>query len=281
MKYNTDETQIALNALCREFEIDVHHAWRIRQLFEVSVGRIFVRDMRQQDDIDPECVFTRSGDVYSIDGMTVDGRYDVRTKWTQRALYFSHEYYAEVRHVLDWLWLANAENQSWLKNVDELGRPKKLLKFATLGDTVREADRWMGRRLPSVRATKALTAEDVRWEMDLGSGYYLVQLLSSDALDDESARMHHCIGLGSYDSHLSQPGTGFFSIRNPNDRAVATLHIENSVIRQAAGLGNTRPAPEVAALIEELRRAQGWEYPVLRGLDGRGDVIFIRPGRRP
>jgi hypothetical protein len=39
---------------------------------------------------------------------------------------------AHVRHVVDWIVSAVVNNAEWLSNLDELGRPKKLMKFGSL-----------------------------------------------------------------------------------------------------------------------------------------------------
>ncbi len=46
-----------------------------------------------------------------------------------------------IKHIVDWLTAAVVNEEPWLCNVDEFGRPKKLLKFSKLSEIAKEAIR--------------------------------------------------------------------------------------------------------------------------------------------
>jgi hypothetical protein len=130
-----------------------------------------------------------------------------------------------TRHIVDWLKAALVNDESWLHELDHLGRPRKLMKFADVDGVLKEADKAMliaAQRQPAVRLSEG---DEVHYA-DLGGSFHMVRLMTESALDRESREMQHCIGQGAYDSELSIPDRrAFLSLRDGFGKAHATLEI--------------------------------------------------------
>lgn len=146
-------------------------------------------------------------------------------------------------HIRDWLKAALVNDEPWLANVDNHGRPKKLLKFASVEDITKEANKAMLKASQRL-ATVKLVEGDEELYADLGEGHYLVRLLTSAALDRESASMQHCIGNGAYDDKLEDGNYVYLSLRDGRGKPHATLEIENNIITQLQGKQNEPPAKQ-------------------------------------
>ena len=77
-----------------------------------------------------------------------------------------------------------------------------------------------------------MKSTDIKWVANLGEDLHLVQLLSPAALDEETALMGHCIGLGSYDARVvgDQRRFSYWSIRNNDGVPLATIEVGLAVI---------------------------------------------------
>lgn len=171
---------------------------------------------------------------------------DWQSQWNDEAM----------RHIKDWLKAAMVNDETWLKNIDDQGRPKKLLKFSTLEDITKEADKAMLKAAQRHSAVKLVEGDEVL-HADLGDGYYLVRLLTPAALDRESAAMQHCIGDGAYDDWLDDDSYLYLSLRDPQGRPHATLEIENNKIVQFKGKQNKPPIKwYVDVLVPYLRNSE-------------------------
>ncbi|MCS4089727.1 PcfJ domain-containing protein [Rhizobium sp. BK176] len=163
------------------------------------------------------------------------------------------------RHIADWLTAAVANREHWLSNVDELGRPKKLLKFPTMEAIVKEADKAMLRYIQKTREV-ALRNGDEEMVMTLDDGFHVVRLLTPAALDRESKEMQHCIGNGAYDDRLHDRRFQYLSLRDRNGKAHATLEVEGGRVIQLQGKQNRQPNREYLEAIAPLLRRE--EYLV-------------------
>ena len=165
-------------------------------------------------------------------------------------------------HVIDWLRSSVIEDAPWLHNVDELGRPKKLMKFSTLADILKEVDKAMARKNAS--QAKALSTSDERHVADLADGYKVVRLMTPAALDLESRRMHHCVGHGSYDRGVIDGTTEIYSVRKPNGMPVVTLEVavdpdgDPAFIEQVQAAHNRPLDPEHVTLLKPFVFARKW-----------------------
>lgn len=160
---------------------------------------------------------------------------------------------SKLLHISDWLIAAHINNEPWLQNVDERGRPKKLLKFSTVEQIIAEADKAMLKASQKNRDIKLDETQETLLEQ-LDGGYTLVELLSPEALDRESAFMQHCIGNGSYDSRLKSPRFQYLSLRDANNKPHATMELilnSNNIweIQQLQGKQNYAPIQKYIELI--------------------------------
>lgn len=183
---------------------------------------------------------------------------------------------AEASHIVDWLRADLQAGAPWLENLDERGRPRKLLKCRSIDDLMREADKAMDRR--NAQQAKALGPDDESFVADLGGGYTLVRMLTPEALDLESSRMHHCVGHGAYDARQREGWGRYLSVRDKKGRPVATIELqcepnEEWLINQLQGKRNTRPAREVMDVLHAYAVEQDWRerhfwWPSVITVDG-------------
>jgi hypothetical protein len=152
---------------------------------------------------------------------------------------------SEVIHIADWLKVSVVEDAPWLRNVDNAGRPKKLLKFGSMAAITAEADRFMLRRSKaSMPAEIKISEGDEESHFDLGDGWWLAKLLTPIALDRESHLMQHCIGQGGYDHRLSDEQVEFLSLRDPQGMPHATIEVDHGEVVQFQGKQNQAPIPK-------------------------------------
>jgi hypothetical protein len=173
------------------------------------------------------------------------------------------------RHVADWLAAAIANREPWLANVDYLGRPKKLLKFPTLEAITQEADKAMLRYAQQNRDVK-LREGDEELVMEMEGGFYVVRLMTSEALDRESGEMQHCIGNGAYDARLHDPGLLYLSLRDGSGKAHATVEVLDGCVLQLQGKQNRQPNREYLEALAPLFRREGYVIS-----DDRTDLRFV------
>lgn len=177
---------------------------RLGKLLALSVGRVLLKAVRQGADVRRAASDTQLG------------------------------------HVADWLKAAIANDDPWLYRCDEHDRPKKLMKFSTVEDIVREADRHM-LKAAQRHATVSLVEGDEALFAELGDGYRIVRLLTPSALDRESAEMQHCIGNGGYDGNLGTATAFYLSLRDAAGKAHITLEVIDGYIVQLQGKQNEPP----------------------------------------
>lgn len=127
-------------------------------------------------------------------------------------------------HIADWLEASLINNASWLHKLDELDRPKKLMKFHSIAQITAEADKAILKASQKVVDLKK-DVEQIRHLEDLGRGYSVVQLLTPESLDEESRMLRHCIGGGAYDWKLSASNYQLLSIRDKGGNPVATIEL--------------------------------------------------------
>lgn len=258
------EKWIAMSAIKKELEIENRRAHGIQHLFECSIGRLHQRFWDSQDSVDPEWIAGRDGRWHQVDGwpeQSVDKTDPAvaHRKWSRRAAFWTALHHRDLTHIVDWLWVAAMEGHPWILNVDDRGRPKKLMKCGSVEALVCEADKATRRVNRSLdEQALQLGPSDECVILDLGAGHVLVRLMSPAALDLESSRMRHCIGHGAYDSKLELPDFRFFSVRDPDGKPLATLEIHGSTIRQFRGPCNADPSEAVKDLIAGVMDVFGW-----------------------
>ena len=178
-----------------------------RRLFELTVGRIALKELRR--DIRWNCELVQD----------------------------------ELEHIRDWLVGAVNEEDEWLANVDEFGRPKKLMKLGSMPALYAEAEKQMLRKLTG-HSQGTLGAGDTEIFADDGGEYSLVRLKTPAALGLESHYMRHCVGSGGYDDMLERHGYFIISLRDRADRPHMTIEMYDGIVIQARGKANSTPKSE-------------------------------------
>lgn len=235
--HNPAEWTAAMDALIVAIDLPEHLLAPIRDLINPGLGRVFFDFW----------------EVESQGGCSVD----LHHKWRVRAEAWYDVYGISASHVIDWLIVARQTDQPWLRNVDERGHPKKLVKCSSFNRLVEEANK--GLRHRNANAEAALGQDDESVVAELGAGYTLVLMISLRALRQEGRRMHHCIGYGGYDSHIEHPDFHLISVRNPKGKPIATLEIRGLTVKQFRGPCNADPLPAVVDLVAPFSDACGWQ----------------------
>jgi hypothetical protein len=176
-------------------------------------------------------------------------------------------------HIVDWLKAALVNDAPWLLKLDADGRPKKLMKFGSLADMMREADRDMLRW--STQVTRGdLPANSEVIVASLEGGYTIVRMLTPEALDAESAEMQHCVGQGAYDRCLHDGKTLLLSLRDKAGKAHATIEVCAGLVEQVEGKQNKPPKLKYIKLIADYFRQTDFNW-TLFGNGSEGFVIDI------
>ena len=185
----------------------------------------------------------------------------------------------QVRHIVDWLRSALLNDEPWLKNVDDRGRPKKLMKFGSVEAIAREADKAMLKAAQKLRGVTLVEGDEELVEM-LDDGYYVVRLLTPAALDRESAEMQHCIGNGGYDERLNDGKHTYLSLRDAQGKPHVTLEIVGYEIVQYQGKQNQHPHKKYSFRLKHFLQRRKLKYdesPIVFGyvIDRKGKVYDI------
>lgn len=173
-------------------------------------------------------------------------------------------------HIVDWLKAALVNDAPWLRNVDDKGRPKKLMKFGTLDAIVREADKDMRRRADNVlRSELPDGSEEI--VATLEGGYSIVRMLTAEALDAETSEMRHCIGQGAYDDRVEDGKTLLLSLRDGSGKAHATIEVVDGLVEQVQGKQNKPPKDKYVPLLVSYFRQSDYDW----SLFGDGTEGFV------
>lgn len=185
---------------------------------------------------------------------------------------------ADVQHIVDWLTADYISGAAWIERVDEQGRPLKLMKCSDIGRLLHEADKAMRKRLQGLYG-RVDEGEEVTIG-ELPGGYSIVRLMTARALDVESRRMGHCVGLGAYDETVERGTTEIYSLRDGDDRPLVTIEVSldklvwseadgdfrtiplegsGRRVEQIQGLSNTRPAAEHMNVLQGFLARSGWD----------------------
>lgn len=167
----------------------------------------------------------------------------------------------DIGHIRDWISAALVNDSPWLRNVDDKGRPKKLLKGGTLDTFTAEADKAMLATARELKDIRIADGDEALYAM-LDGGYYVVRLLTPVALDRESSQMQHCIGEGAYDSQVSGDDHLYLSLRSPNGKPHATLEVEHGSIVQMSGKQNRTPIKQYLDLLIPFMKSSGFKIGI-------------------
>ncbi len=169
---------------------------------------------------------------------------------------------AEISHIRDWLEASIMNEEPWLKIQDTKGRPKKLLKFSTVADITKEANKAMLKAAQKLRDVQT-TEDDEQVIANLEDGFFVVRLLSPSALDRESGEMQHCIGNGGYDLRVLSDDFQYFSLRDSNGKRHVTMEVSDNKLIQFQGKQNNPPLAKYTAVLKPFlqQRKFGIDVP--------------------
>jgi hypothetical protein len=279
------EWDAAMIALICELDLPDRLLTPIRNLLDPGIGRVFFREWLLQERVDPETLLNpydvADGEAspirYRIDGEPKNGGTPaeiIARKWQSRAQVWFELYGLHIAHIIDWLVVSHERSQAWLQNVDARGEPKKLLKCRTLADLVAEATK--GLRHRKIAPEIVLGPNDESFYADLGAGHTLVLLTSPAALRREGNRMHHCVGMGSYDGHIEDPDFHLLSVRDPVGKPLATPGNPRVGCSSVPGSVQCRPDPcGGRPRCADLRCTQRLDRI---GGSGPRSILALRPG---
>lgn len=183
----------------------------------------------------------------------------------------------DIHHIVDWLTMDHMAGAAWIDRVDTLGRPLKLMKCGDISRLLHEANKAMRKRLQGLYG-KVGEGDEVT-VAELAGGYSVVRLMTKRALDVESRRMGHCVGMGAYDETVERGTTEIYSLRDPEDWPLVTIEVSldnlewsgadgdfrtrplegsGRTVDQIQGLGNTKPAAEHMDVLEGFLARSGW-----------------------
>jgi len=182
----------------------------VSRLLMLSVGRVWYNAVKANPELLPtvNLLSTEDRDIHAMQSnQLVSG------------------YLSNIPHIADWLRAAVVNGDAWLKRVDEKNRPKKLMKFGSLDQIMAEADKAM---LKAAQKGRDIQLDESQEKLirPLSDGYTLVELLSPEALDRESASMQHCIGNGGYDFKVGEDAFRYISLRDSSNKPHATMELE-------------------------------------------------------
>ncbi len=203
----------------------------IFRLLKLSFGRVILN--RKIDD------FTKlAGDV------------DLGRRWLQRAIRLDSE---------------------WLRRTDNLGRPKKLMKFSDIPGILREIRKCHTKEAQSL-AQIVVAEGDEEWFADLDGGFHLVKLKSRQALIREGGALQNCLGDGYYDDWLAKDEFMYLVLRDERSRshAIAEIASDDNRVLEVRGKQNKTPVMKYLAPLARFFTEREWP---IRNHWRRGFVI--------
>ena len=165
--------------------------------------------------------------------------------------------------VIEWLSTAIQTDAEWLQDTDENGIPKRLLNIATFDDARQRANKAITAHLSRLQSNfnkdsgfkDYVEAGHIEVIKEFDDGYKIVQLLTPYALTVEAETLEQCMNRGEYKEKLKRPDVIFYSLRSPENKAVATLELIDGKLQQCEGRKNFLPEkrhiPYIAEFLKE------------------------------
>ena len=160
----------------------------------------------------------------------------------------------KVKHIADWIKAAQINGAEWLQNQDKKGRPHLLLKLSTIDQATKCADRAMHSLSVQFRhvAEEEGAVEVVKeWE---AQGFKMVRLLKPQALQRESGMMGHCIGEGYHAEKLESGECEYYSLRDADNKAHATIEVQlfDQRVLECKGKQNLPPVEKYMPFVRDF-----------------------------
>jgi hypothetical protein len=158
-----------------------------------------------------------------------------------------------------WLRRSIEMKSDWLGNVDDLGRPKKIMKFSDIDGIMKEIRKSYGKEAQFF-AQAVATNEDEEWFADLDDGYHLVKLKSRKALLREGGVLQNCVGDGGYDRALSDGKFQYLVLRDNRNRshAIAEIRAKDNLVWEFLGKQNAVPKDKYLLPFVKLITERDW-----------------------
>lgn len=158
----------------------------------------------------------------------------------------------------------------WLDRLDELGRPKKLMKFSDIPSIVKEIRKSHVKEAQRF-ATVTLSHSDEELFAELEGGFHLVKLKTKQALLREGGALQNCLGDGDYDEHLASDRFSYLVLRDSRSRshAVAEVRTSDNLVWDIRGKQNALPKIKYLAPLSGFITERGW--PIIN----RWDAGFV------
>lgn len=179
-------------------------------------------------------------------------------------------------------WIARAieMKSEWLGRVDDLGRPKKLLKFSDVPGIVKEVRKSQVKEAQHFART-VVSDIDEEWFADLEGGFHLVKLKTRRALLREGGTLQNCLGDGDYDEHLANGEYQYFVLRDERGRshAIAEVRSADNLVWEFRGKQNV--SPKMKYLAPFARFITEREWPIINRwrwgfvIDDQGRVLQV------
>jgi hypothetical protein len=140
-----------------------------------------------------------------------------------------------------WLNRSIEMKSDWLDRVDDLGRPKKLMKFSDVDGIMKEIQKSYSKEAQFFAQTVA-SCDDEEWYADLDDGYHLVKLRTREALLREGGVLQNCIGDGGYDKSIATGEYQYLVLRDDRCRSHAIAQIgDGNLVCEFLGKQNVVP----------------------------------------
>lgn len=174
----------------------------------------------------------------------------------------------------------------WLDRLDEMGRPKKLMKFSNIPGIVKEIRKSQVKEAQRF-ATITISDSDEEFFAELEGGFHLVKLKTKQALLREGGALQNCLGDGDYDEHLASDRFTYLVLRDSRSRshAVAEVRTSDNLVWDIRGKQNALPKVKYLAPLASFITERGW--PLINRWDagfviddvGRVHYVDSKPGK--
>ena len=166
----------------------------------------------------------------------------------------------QVRHIVEWLKSARKAQASFLSDLDDKGRSKKLVAL-NLETAAQNADKWFERRSRNIKVVQSSAKGDV--VMAFNDGYSIVQITKEKDLRPEGQALGHCLGKDVYDhaGDLNNGTYAYYSLRDSNNKPHVTLSVdlEDYQLLQSKGKKNEPPIQKYMPYIQTFIKENKFE----------------------
>ncbi len=205
----------------------------------------------------------RESSMELLSSLPLDAPEWLRQKWHDGGPWHRFDAKKDIRlagrvfDAVSWLEAAIENDMAWTNQLDNKGRPRKLLQISTFEhlETISSKDRRQIADKKRKAAERVFLKEDLTRDfekiMDFDNGFYIVRLKTKKALALEGAYLEHCMADGDYDYCLGGNVTQFYSLRDSNNLPCVSMCVEKDQRRmtQVRGRRNSYPKEKFIAYV--------------------------------